>query len=305
MKLAYVVFARNKEEHVPACVNSILAQTHSPMDIYFSDQGSEDNTLAAIKKTVNGYNGPNKVRVLECPDTESRGQAGLMAHINWLHNNIDADFWITSAADDIDYPDRAKRTVETLETLDRKPLFFGVGQDFANPDLTSNSHNAKPDHSKWVEPIETLRDLIGGSVPGAWDPQLMNDFGPLPPQALSDVYLPFCAALMDRFYYLHEIHHAYVWRDDPNNTGLGGLMAQTDEGSDERLQLQEMVQYELAANMCVMTSVAQAIAESHPSPGMEDTLQYLYSGCLAQLGGWCAKRAELTAKRVPPQAVPA
>ena len=108
MKYAFVVFVRNKAPWIAECVRSVLAQSYTPLELVFSDQGSEDDTLAIIKKTVNGYNGPNKVRVLQCPDTEPRGMRGLMAHINWLYETLDADFWITLSGDDVSYPNRAK-----------------------------------------------------------------------------------------------------------------------------------------------------------------------------------------------------
>ena len=150
MRPAYVVFARDKEKWVGECVKAILAQTYSPMDIFFSDQGSTDNTLAVIKDVVNGYNGPNSVYVLECPDTEPKGMAGLIAHFNWLHKTIDNEFFITCAADDIDMPERAQVTMDAIEKLDKMPLYVGVGQHFADHDLMSHSVNAWPKRSCWV-----------------------------------------------------------------------------------------------------------------------------------------------------------
>jgi len=57
---------------------------------------------------------------------------GLIAHINWLHSQLDHDLWIQISADDIAGPDRVKRTIETIRELDRQPLFFGTAQNFAS-----------------------------------------------------------------------------------------------------------------------------------------------------------------------------
>ena len=305
MKLAYVVFARDKEPWVAECVNSILAQSYSPMEIVFSDQGSKDNTLAIIKETVNGYNGPNKIRILECPETEPRGMAGLLAHINWLHNMLEADFWITCSADDFDYPGRAQRTMETIHGLGTIPMYLGTAQHFLRPDLSVIGVTPNPQESKWVEPMESLKDKVGGSCSGAWSPLLLQEFGPLPMGSLTDVYMPFCAALRGGFYFIAELLHAYVERDDPNNTGLGGRnrMAKTEE---DRRQIEELVQYEFCANLNQITSVTGEVIRQFPDrKDLDEVLQFLYSNELTQMRGWVEARGRLTKGRIAPALYPA
>ncbi len=301
MKVAFIVFVRDKERHIASCVRSILAQTYSPMQLVFSDQGSEDNTLGVIKEIVKTYNGPNEVLVLECPDTEPKGMAGLMAHVNWLHSRLDADYWITIAGDDIAYKNRAKRTVEVIGELERKPLFFGTAQEFMDPDLTFHGVTAHPSETKWIDPIECIKDRVGGSCSGSWNPELLESFGPLPSMALIDVYLPFCAALMDKFFFLHEVHHCYIWRLDPNNTGLQGLQKQSKDET-ERAQFNELIQYQLAANLSLMTRVTQELdAEGVKIKNVEKILEFLYHQCMAQLGGWLETRTYLTENRIVPK----
>lgn len=305
MKVSFIVFVRDKERHIASCVKSILAQTYHPMQLVFSDQGSKDNTLDVIKEVVQTYNGPNNVLILECPDTERRGMSGLMAHVNWLHSRLESDYWITIAGDDIAYPNRALRTVEVIKELGRKPLFFGTAQHFMNPDLTINGVTAHPTESKWVDPIECIRDLVGGSCSGSWNPELLETFGPLPSMALIDVYLPFCAALMDSFFFLAELHHCYIWRLDPNNTGLGGLQKQAKD-EDEKARLNEVMQYQLAANLSLMTKVTQELdAEGVKIKNVEKILEFLYHQLLAQLGGWLETRTHLTENRIDPKALAA
>ena len=66
--------------------------------------------------------------------------------------------------------------------------------------------------------------------------------------------------------------------------------------------------FQLAANMILMTQVAQGFAEGEIVPksiDMDETLHYLYSGLLAQLGGWVETRQSLTVQRIRPMALPA
>jgi hypothetical protein len=65
---------------------------------------------------------------------------------------------------------------------------------------------------------------FGGSSTNSWDPQLLESVHPLSPFALVDIFLPFCAAMVNSFYFLKELHHTYIDRPDPNNTGLEGRM---------------------------------------------------------------------------------
>jgi glycosyltransferase involved in cell wall biosynthesis len=302
-KIAFVIFARDKEEHVGLAVRSVLAQTYSPMDIYFSDQGSTDNTLAVIKKEVEAYNGPNKVHILNCPVTEEKGMQGLTAHHDWLHSNIDADFWILSAADDIDYPDRAKRTVETWQELDYHPLYISVGQNFIDPNKGVLEANANPHESGWYNAIEIDEQLIGGSTPQAWAPELIDKFGdPFPKHALLDVYVPWCAGLTNRFYYLHEIHHAYVRHADPNNTGIGNRMNMVDKDSDEYLQLDEVARYQLTHNMSLMATVADDMLTelTDPPQDLVNATSYALHQMLGHSASWAHQRHLLNMRGVRP-----
>ena len=304
MKYAYVMFVRDKAPWVAQTVRSILAQTHKPMDIYLSDQGSTDGTLDVIRKTVNGYNGPNRVHILECPRTERRGRAGLIDHINWLHETIEGDYWITTSGDDLDHPMRAAKTVAAIEAMDKPPLFFGTAQFFMDNDLDVQGVTAKPQESRFVEPDESLIDMVGGSSSGAWSRKLLDDFGPLPDTALVDLYMPFCAAVMESFYFLNEHLHSYVWRPDPKNTGLQGLSDNSPEHEDKE-RIRELVQFELVGNMLLMTKIVHALFERDPSDARLDRLlQFMYATLMTQASGWADARYDLTRARIQPAALP-
>ena len=302
MRYAYVMFARNKAPWVAETVRSMLAQTH-PVDIYLSDQGSTDGTLDVIRSTVDGYNGPHRIHLIECPETERHGRAGLIAHINWLQTVIDADYFITTAADDIDHRDRVKRTVETIAALPRVPLFFGTCQYFTGPNLEYQGITAHPQESKWIDPIEHLRDLVGGSCSGAWSRRLLDTYGPMPDTALVDVYMPFCAALEDGFYFLHEPLHSYVWRPDPNNTGLMGR-ADNSGSRRQRERIRELVQCELIGNLYLMARIVQGLYAASPTERLESILNSMYAILLTQGSGWFDARHDLVKQGIRPARMP-
>ncbi len=305
------MFARDKAPWVAQCVRSVLAQTYSPMTLVFSDQGSSDGTKEAIQKEVQSYNGPNEIVLLSCPETTNKGMPGLIAHINWLHSRLDHDFWITIAGDDIALPDRAKRTIETLRELDREPLFFATSQIFANEaDLVGdtappNEISAFPKESKWIDPVEHLEKMIGGSSTNAWKPELVESLYPLPDFSLVDVFIPFCASLVDSFYFLREEHHIYVRRPDPNNTGMEGRRRMA-ANSAERLRYQEIIHFQLLSNVLLMFDRAMLMAQDDAVTDgrAELAVDYLRGTVFGQALMLAQARADLTLNRIPPMPVP-
>lgn len=307
MKIAFVMFARNKAPFIEMALRGALSQTYSPMDIVLSDQGSTDGTRQIIAEVARTYNGPNRIVVMDCPETQHHGMYGLLAHVNWLHSQLDYDWWVTTSADDVSYPERTTRTVDMIEEFDGKLAYLSTERHSATADeiRRSEAHgvNKYPRESKWITPIEHLKELVGGSTSQAWRQDLFERWGPLAPHALLDVYLPFCAALEASWYHLAEALHCYVQWPDDNNTGLEGALreAKTDV---EKAKIEELTAYQLAANEVLMTQVAEAHFKDAIDRGEEcDDLRYLYAVLLNRVTGWVEKRTILTRAGVAPMAM--
>lgn len=309
---AFVLIARDKAPWVAECVRSVLAQTYTegPLTYVFSDQGSTDGTREIIEREVQAYNGPHEVKLLSCPDTEFKGMAGLIRHLNWLHSQLDHDLWIQISADDIAGPERVQRTMETIRELDRAPLFFGTAQRFASEkDLRTDEtfrHTGWPLESKWVDPIEHLAKQVGGSSTNAWNPALLEAMHPLPEFALVDIYLPFCAAMIDSFYFLAEVHHTYVERPDPRNTGLEGR-ARLAANEPERLRWKELCHFQLLSNDFLMLNRVFDMQDDETLrdlPAVKAAEEHLRSVIFSQALTWSQTRADLTLNRIPPLGLP-
>src|SRR4051794_13148038 len=115
MKVSFICPVRNKAQHVKKTIQSILAQRYSPMEIVISDQMSTDGSLDIIKDVVAKYDGPNRVRILQCEDTSHKGMIGLNNHLNFLDTQIEGDIVIMCSADDLNHPDRVSHTVRAFE----------------------------------------------------------------------------------------------------------------------------------------------------------------------------------------------
>lgn len=308
---AFVLIARDKAPWVGECVRSMLAQTYTrKLTFVFSDQGSTDGTREAIQRELQSYNGSHDTLLLSCPETAYKGMPGLIAHINWLHSQLDHDFWIQISADDIAGPDRVKRTIQTIRKLDRQPLFFGTSQHFATEqELRSNEVTRKtgwPTESKWIEPIEHLEKQVGGSSTNSWDPRLLESVHPLSPFALVDIFLPFCAAMVDSFYFLDEIHHIYVDRPDPNNTGLEGRM-RLAANEAEKMRYTELCHYALLSNDLLMLDKVLDMQDDEvlrEDSTVQKVRDHLHNTVLGQALSWANVRSDLTMRRIPPMGMP-
>lgn len=236
MKVSFIVPCRNKAFFVAKTVESVLAQTYSPMEIVLSDQGSVDGSFEIMKELADKYTGSNTVRVLRCPETEFKGMAGLNAHLNWLHEQITGDIVIMCSADDLNHPDRAKYTVEAFKK--HNPSYVGTCVQYMESDcvfkgaITAFGHELNGEDS-FVDPVRNINELIGSSASSAWSRDLFNKYGPLNGVESQDILLPFFATLERGIFYVNKQLHAYIKHADDNNTGLEGVVRAAEKEYEE------------------------------------------------------------------------
>ena len=246
VKVSFIVPCRNKAWFVARTVETVLAQTYSPMEIVLSDQGSEDGTYEILKDMAGKYTGENTVRVLQCPHTEYRGMAGLNTHLNWLHDQIEGDIVIMCSADDLNHPDRVKHTVEAFER--HNPSYVGTAVEYLDENCKSrgeitaygiiDGNLAREDG--FVDPVQNVRDIIGSSASSAWARDLYSKYGPLRGVESQDVLLPFFATIERGLFYVNKPLHAYVRHANIDNTGLEGVVRAASKvvaGIEEKLKL--------------------------------------------------------------------
>jgi glycosyltransferase involved in cell wall biosynthesis len=229
MKVSFICPIRNKAAHVEKAVRSILNQSYSPMEIVLSDQGSTDGSLVIVKKLADEYDGPNRVRILSCTDTDYKGMAGLNKHFNYIDTQIEGDIVISCSADDFVHPDRALHTVRAFQEFDAS--YVNTGVCYATETSDSQNCTEFPDRaSRWLTPDEVIRYQIGSSGSSAWARDLYQKHGPLEGCEQQDMILPMMALIERGIYYVDEVLHTYISHGSLENTGLGGqLIAARDE----------------------------------------------------------------------------
>lgn len=296
MKVSFICPARNKAQYVGRCVRSMLAQTYSPMELVISVQPSEDDTLAVVQKTVAGYQGPNTVRVLECPDGEYRGMAGLNRHFNWLHQQIDGDIVIMCSADDYNEPGRAAQTVAAFQK--HKVSYVGTRVIYEDPDGTYRGETGFPDRSsRHVMMDEAIAHLVCSSASSAWARDLWTKYGPLDGIEAQDMVLPMMAFFERGVYYVDEPLHHHVLHAGLDNTGIEGQMRAARDAT-EASRLGEVNAFHNAHHW---GNIYRRISEAGYLPRLtRDAHGALAERALNAAWRWVKEREALTMARVPP-----
>lgn len=294
MKVSFLVPARDKVAHVGPCVRSVLAQTYPGLEILLSDQGSVDGTREVMASLVAGYKGPHKIRVVDCPDTECRGMAGLNAHLRWLHRECEGDIVLMTAADDVAHPERAQRTVDIFTATNAS--FVGTSQQFCTPDGTVKGITAWPSSSGMIDARTHLFKLTGSSSSTAWARDLVDKYDPFEQSAISDVAVPYYACLERGFYFLAEQLHAYIRHADPNNTGLEGALRAAEGNHALTAQITEQGFFQLCHTYLSMLKRVEVLWPERKG----DDVTALHERFFEKAVEWTMVRSELTGNRVPP-----
>lgn len=296
MKVTFIVPCRDKAKFVGDTVASVLAQTYSPMEIVLSDQGSTDGSFEIMSNLAAKYNGANTVRVLQCPDTEFRGMAGLNRHLNWLHGQITGDIVIMCSADDINHPDRAKKTVEAFEKFN--PSYVGTCVQYCDADGKFTGEMTAKMEDGFIDPVDNINNLIGSSASSAWARDLYDKYAPLERVESQDITLPFFATLERGLYYVAEPLHAYIRHADENNTGMEGIV-RAAKTEDDKHALTETCNYHFS-------SIFITLLRRCESKGIhlkQEVFDALVTKLLHAINIWTLSRDNITMLRIPPRAM--
>ncbi len=185
-------FSYNSERFTREAVESVFAQTYSPLEIILSDDCSTDGTFAVIRDVAARYRGPHKVIVNRNPDN-----LGGPGHVNKMLEMARGDFIVQAEGDDICVPERAAKLVDCwLRGGRRRDLICSY---FAEIDEASRPTgyvkqdvmfvpDLKTDVSKWV--------CGATGATASYTPKLYRKYGPLNRDVHSvDWVMPFRAWL--------------------------------------------------------------------------------------------------------------
>lgn len=104
-KVIVILSSYNGENYIEEQIESLLGQSYQNMEIYVRDDGSTDKTFEILKK----YEKLKKIRL------ESGNNIGYInSFLTGLKNCGDADYYFYCDQDDVWYPDKIQRAVDTI-----------------------------------------------------------------------------------------------------------------------------------------------------------------------------------------------
>src|SRR5215207_8419010 len=107
-KLSVLMTVRNGERHLPAAVESVLAQTFTDFEFLIRDDGSDDSTPDLLR----GYSARDaRVRVWV-----GEPHVGIVRSMNTLFRLARGEYINRHDADDVSLPERYERQVNFLDT---------------------------------------------------------------------------------------------------------------------------------------------------------------------------------------------
>lgn len=293
--VAFLVPVRNKEKNLTRLVESVFAQDYSPMEILLSDQGSTDGSRGVLANLARSYNGPNKVRVLDCPVLDVKGMAGLNAHFDWMHTQTDADLITFACADDyVPNKQRVSKVVKAFEEHD--PSMVMTNMYFCDDKLNYIGETILSGQgSRWIKPEDIYTTLIGSSTAHSWTHEFYSKVGGLGGLGGEDYVLPMLATLDKGCWLIDENLYTYIRYADGDNTGLEGVhRAATSDA--ERMQCEELMHFQAVhALLTVFDKMQKAGLER--TDGSQAIIQHV----LDRAASWQATRTRMTYEGVLPK----
>jgi hypothetical protein len=183
----------NQEAFVTEALNSVLAQTYSPLEIVVSDDASSDGTYAVLERLIGAYRGPHRVSLRRNP-----ARRNVVGHLQDAVPFTSGELIVLAAGDDVSLPNRVAQLAEAWEASGRQAHAL-------NSDLQQiDEHGARGTVLGGFTGLSriTLQDFLdrpagffGASA--AYSRAVFERFGPLDPfNIFEDQVLPFRAAML-------------------------------------------------------------------------------------------------------------
>lgn len=292
-KYALLLTTRNKVIHTQAAVNSMFMQKGPPIELLLSDSGSDDGTKEILDDMAATYSGPHKVRRLDCPCAQAPGMSGMNAHVSWAMTQTDADVVMQLSGDDYDLANRALFTREAFEA--HNPSMVLVSQYYVSEKMEYQGETPHAHEDRWCNMEDMTIRLIGGSTCQAWTREFWDKIGPLEGIASMDVVMPPLAVLDKGAYLLKARQHAYRKVHSIHNTGLEGVYYSFEENDPRRLQLAELMHFQVASGWhTVIAKMDKAGLRT------DEATMALANAFIDRAMSWTVTRLKMSEDGVPP-----
>ncbi|MBK5921015.1 hypothetical protein CCR80_08220 [Rhodothalassium salexigens] len=245
----------NHGPFVAEAVASCLAQDYPNMELFISDDASEDDTWARVEAAVADYRGPHTISL-------NRNEQNLfLDHLPAIAGRLSGELVVIACGDDVQYPQRVSRLVALWRQTNATVL--------ASAARTIDAQGAVTGHHRLFDkpPALTLEGFLKtGDNPTcfgagmAWHRRLTDTFGRLPPGSRNmDFLYPLRGLMLTGAAFCNE--PLLDWRRHGGNMTL---VFQQDDADNEfdKLQVHERNLLNKMANWHGAIEDAQRLAQA-------------------------------------------
>lgn len=198
VSVTFVAF--NHSRYVRAALESVLAQTYSPLEIVISDDASTDDTAGIIESCLAGYTGPHRTIFLKQPENlGAKGRNNLLAAFRAATGR----FIVWFCGDDVMRPTQVERMVDVWQREGK--TLVTVNADYIDADSAALGRSHRDPHARPNTSVENLardgaNDCNFGAGMGFARAMLeafpFDETNP-PPHLPPDLIFPFYAGLLN------------------------------------------------------------------------------------------------------------
>jgi glycosyltransferase involved in cell wall biosynthesis len=149
-KVSVFIAAYNHARYLPACLDSLLAQTYTDFEIVVVDDGSKDGSLDVLLDYQRRF--PDKVRCISHPGHANKG---VSATSNLAIRLSRGEYLAWTGSDDQWYPDKLRQQVALLEQDARLGLVYSYA-DFIDGDSRPLPGRAGTDITHDPDPVTRI-----------------------------------------------------------------------------------------------------------------------------------------------------
>ena len=213
--VSFVVFAYNQEKYIREAVEGAFAQTYTPLEIFISDDCSNDTTFKIILELVDSYIGPHKVIV-----QRNESNLGLAEHISTVMRCVNGELIVAAAGDDISYSNRTERVAEQwLNNNKESGSIFSLADTISQHGhvISHKTNNVTLKYDLQDRPAEFVQSLGRGTLgcAHAWTKDVFNIFGELDRRIIQeDISIPLRSMMLGSVTFIQEDLVLYRLNDD-------------------------------------------------------------------------------------------
>ncbi|WP_269620999.1 glycosyltransferase [Zhongshania aquatica] len=199
--VSFIFCCYNQYQYIDAAVKGVLSQDYPVAEFIFSDDCSIDGSYEELERAVAQYANGRPVVV-----NRNDRNLGLIAHVNLLVSLCRGELVVVASGDDISFPHRVSRLVESYLSNGKPMLLHSKAVDIDADGFVIGSESPHANFRRQLSLEEAaFSQSIYLGASGAWSRELIEKYGVIDYScAFEDLVMGFRAVLENSILYIDE-----------------------------------------------------------------------------------------------------